>query len=54
MNHEKQTVATGSRLVQAHLFAFGGPEQTARWREAVIAGRFTPNDRATGFEIWPE
>ncbi len=43
-----------SRLVGAHLFAFGGLEPSARWLSAVQAGRFTLNQENTGFELWPE
>ena len=43
-----------SRLVGAHLFAFGGLEPSARWLNAVQAGRFTLNEKSTGFELWPE
>ena len=43
-----------SRLVGAHLFAFGGLEPSARWLNAVQAGRFTLNEESTGFELWPE
>jgi methylenetetrahydrofolate reductase (NADPH) len=43
-----------SRLIGAHLFAFGGLESSARWLSAVQAGRFTLNQESTGFELWPE
>ncbi len=43
-----------SRLIGAHLFAFGGLEPSARWLNAVQAGRFTLNEKSTGFELWPE
>lgn len=43
-----------SRLVGAHLFAFGGLESSARWLNAVKAGRFTLNGQSTGFDLWPE
>jgi hypothetical protein len=36
------------------LFALGGLESSARWRNAVQTGRFTLNEESTGFELWPE
>jgi len=45
---------SASRLVGAHLFAFGGLEPSARWLNAVQAGRFTLNEESTGFNLWPE
>jgi methylenetetrahydrofolate reductase (NADPH) len=40
-----------SRLVKAHFFAFGGVLKTARWVNAVLAGRFELNRQGTGFEV---
>ena len=40
-----------SRLVKAHFFAFGGVLKTARWVNAVLAGRFELNRQATGFDV---
>jgi methylenetetrahydrofolate reductase (NADPH) len=40
-----------SRLSQAHFFAFGGVAKTARWANAVRAGRFVLNSQATGFDV---
>jgi methylenetetrahydrofolate reductase (NADPH) len=41
----------GSRLVKPHFFAFGGVLKTARWVNAVVAGRFTLNAEADGFRV---
>ncbi len=43
-----------SRLIGVHLFALGGLESSARWLNAVQAGRFTLNEESTGVELWPE
>lgn len=40
-----------SRLVKAHFFCFGGVLKTAKWVNAVLAGRFELNSRGTGFEV---
>jgi methylenetetrahydrofolate reductase (NADPH) len=40
-----------SRLVKAHFFAFGGVLKTARWVNAVLAGRFDLDGQATGFDV---
>ena len=42
---------TGCRLVQPHFFAFGGVLKTARWVNAVVAGRFALNAEANGFRV---
>jgi methylenetetrahydrofolate reductase (NADPH) len=41
----------GSRLVKPHFFAFGGVVKTARWANAVVAGRFALNAEADGFRV---
>lgn len=41
----------GSRLVKPHFFAFGGVLKTARWANAVVAGRFILNAEADGFRV---
>lgn len=40
-----------TRLKAAHLFCFGGVAKTARWMNAVRAGKFRIDRRATGFEV---
>ena len=40
-----------SRIVKVHFFAFGGVVKTARWVNAVLAGRFVLNGQATGFRV---
>jgi methylenetetrahydrofolate reductase (NADPH) len=40
-----------SRLKKVHFFAFGGVVKTARWANAVLAGRFVLNSQATGFRV---
>ena len=40
-----------SRFKKVHFFAFGGVVKTARWANAVIAGRFVLNNQATGFRV---
>ena len=46
-----RAVNPGSRLVKPHFFAFGGVLKTARWVNAVAAGRFTLNAEANGFRV---
>lgn len=41
----------GSRFQKVHFFAFGGVVKTARWANAVAAGRFVLNNQATGFRV---
>jgi methylenetetrahydrofolate reductase (NADPH) len=38
-----------SRLKKIHFFAFGGVVKTAKWANAVLAGRFVLNGQGTGF-----
>lgn len=40
-----------SRIVGGHFFAFGGVAKSARWVNAVRAGRFELNKQATGFTV---
>jgi methylenetetrahydrofolate reductase (NADPH) len=40
-----------SRLKKIHFFAFGGVVKTARWANAVRAGRFVLNSQASGFRV---
>jgi methylenetetrahydrofolate reductase (NADPH) len=40
-----------SRIVKAHFFCFGGVLKTARWANAVLAGRFELDPGANGFEV---
>lgn len=40
-----------SRLVKGHFFAFGGVLKTARWANAVVAGRFEFNRKTSGFDV---
>jgi methylenetetrahydrofolate reductase (NADPH) len=42
---------SSSRIVKVHFFAFGGVVKTARWVNAVLAGRFVLNGQATGFHV---
>lgn len=41
----------GCRIAKIHFFAFGGVVKTARWANAVQAGRFVFNKEATGFRV---
>ena len=41
----------GSRLIRAHIFAFGGVLKAARWVNAVVAGSFELDREATGFTV---
>lgn len=41
----------GSRIVGAHFFAFGGVAKSARWVNAVRAGKFELNKKSTGFTV---
>jgi methylenetetrahydrofolate reductase (NADPH) len=40
-----------SRLKKIHFFAFGGVVKTAKWANAVLAGRFVLNSQGTGFRV---
>jgi methylenetetrahydrofolate reductase (NADPH) len=40
-----------SRIVKPHFFAFSGVVKTAKWANAVIAGKFVLNSQATGFKV---
>ncbi|HEU4619776.1 MAG TPA: methylenetetrahydrofolate reductase [Gammaproteobacteria bacterium] len=40
-----------SRLKGTHFFCFGGVVKTANWANAVAAGQFELNAKATGFEV---
>jgi methylenetetrahydrofolate reductase (NADH) len=40
-----------SRIVRGHFFAFGGVLKTAKWANAVVAGKFDLNAKADGFEV---
>jgi methylenetetrahydrofolate reductase (NADPH) len=42
---------SSSRLSKAHFFAFGGVTKTARWVNAVLAGRLEMNSQGTGFQV---
>lgn len=41
----------GSRFIKPHFFAFGGVSKTARWINAVAAGKLTFDREAAGFEV---
>jgi methylenetetrahydrofolate reductase (NADPH) len=39
------------RIRKGHFFAFGGVVKTAKWANAVVAGRFDINAKADGFDV---
>jgi len=47
----QKAIDPGSRIVGAHFFAFGGVAKSARWVNAVRAGKFELNRKLTGFSV---